>query len=66
MTSHTTNADEFGRFIDHLSEKTRHLDSKPLLILDNHRAHKTHENMLKMSEHYEVLFQPPYSSEANA
>ena len=66
MTSHTTNAEQFGRFIDHLSEKTRHLTGKPILVLDNHRAHKTFENMLKMKHHYEVLFQPAYSSEANA
>ena len=66
MTSHTTNAEQFGRFIDHLSEKTRHLTGKPILVLDNHRAHKTLENMLKMKQHYEVLFQPAYSSEANA
>ena len=65
FTSHTTNAPEFGRFIDYLIEKTRHLQ-RPVLVLDNHRAHRTYENMAKMNPHFEVVFQPPYSSEANA
>ena len=65
LTSTTTNGPEFGRFIDHLIEKTRLLQ-RPVLILDNHRAHRTNANMAKMAPHFEVVFQPPYSSEANA
>ena len=65
LTSHTTNQQEFSRFIDHLIEKTRLL-RRPVLVLDNHRAHKTAENMAKMAEHFEVVFQPPYSSPFNA
>ena len=64
-TSHTTNAPEFGRFIDYLIEKTSHLE-RPILVLDNHRAHLTTDNLAKMRPHFEVVFQPPYSSEANA
>ena len=66
LTSTTTNAEQFSRFLDHLIEHTKYLSGKPVLILDNHRAHKTPENMLKMQHHYDVLFQPPYTSEANA
>ena len=65
LTSTTTNAAEFSRFLDHLTEKCRHLD-RPVLVLDNHRAHKTEENLRKAGRHFEVVFQPPYSSEANA
>ena len=64
LTSHTTNAEQFGRFIDHLKEKTRYL-RRPELVLDNHRAHKTAENRAAMDQHFEVVFQPAYSSEAN-
>ena len=55
LTSTTTNAPEFGRFIDHLIEKTRLLQ-RPVLVLDNHRAHRTVENMAKMAPHFEVVF----------
>ena len=65
LTSSTTNGPEFGRFLDHLIEKTKLLQ-RPVLILDNHRAHRTSDNLAKMSPHFDVVFQPPYSSEANA
>ena len=65
FTSHTTNAEEFGRFIDYLKDKTSHLQ-RPVLVLDNHPAHRTGINMAKMLSHFEVVFQPAYSSEANA
>ena len=65
LTSTTTNAAEFSRFLDHLAEKSRHL-ARPVLVLDNHRAHKTADNLAKAALHFEVVFQPPYSSEANA
>ena len=55
FTSHTTNAVEFGRFIDYLKDKTSHLQN-PVLILDNHRAHRTGENMTKMMSHFQVVF----------
>ena len=55
FTSTTTNQHEFSRFLDHLIEKTRLL-RRPVLVLDNHRAHKTADNMAKMSEHFEVFF----------
>ena len=38
LTSTTTNAREFSRFLDHLIDKCRHL-AHPVLVLDNHRAH---------------------------
>ena len=38
LTSTTTNAREFSRFLDHLIDKCRHL-ARPVLVLDNHRAH---------------------------
>ena len=34
--------------------------------MDNHPAHKTNDNREKMRPHFDVVFQPPYSSEANA
>ena len=63
--STTTNAREFQRFVHVLIEKTRHL-TKPVLVLDNHRAHKTADNLALMHAHFTVLFQPPYSSEGNS
>ena len=66
LTGTATNAEEFNRFIDHLVEHTSNLAGRPVLVLDNHRAHKTRENILKMEHHFEVVFQPAYSSEANA
>ena len=65
FTSHTTNAEQFGYFVDYLIMKTSHLQ-RPILVLDNHPAHKTSDNRDKMREHFDVVFQPPYSSEANA
>ena len=65
LTDTVTDAEKFARFIDHLIEKTRNLE-RPVLVLDNHRAHKTRLNLAKMDEHFEVVFQPAYSSEANA
>ena len=55
LTSSTTNGPEFGRFIDHLIEKTKLLQ-RPILVLDNHRAHRTTDNMAKMAPHFEVVF----------
>ena len=55
LTSTTTNAAEFSRFLDHLAEKSRHL-ARPVLVLDNHRAHKTAENLAKADRHFEVVF----------
>ena len=55
LTSTTTNGPEFGRFLDHLIEKTRLLE-RPVLVLDNHRAHRTNLNMAKMEPHFEVVF----------
>ena len=40
LTDTVTDAEKFARFIDHLVEKTSRLE-RPVLVLDNHRAHKT-------------------------
>ena len=40
MTATSTNGVNFKRFLEALAEKTRHLRRRPILVLDNHAAHR--------------------------
>ena len=65
MTATSTNGVNFKRFLEALAEKTRHLRRRPILVLDNHAAHKAKINQPLLQKHFQVEFQPAYSSPMN-
>ena len=62
----STNKIEFSSFIENLAKqvKAEHREPKPLLVLDNHAAHKGNRVDL-MKQYFTVQFIPAYSCELN-
>ena len=66
MLAPTTNKEWVKKFVETLIEIVRDIRGpKPVLILDNHRAHTCQESRDVMDPYFEVVFQPAYSSEFN-
>ena len=66
MLAPTTNKEWMKKFVETLIEIVRDVRGpKPVLILDNHRAHTSIDSLRVMEPHFEVVFQPAYSSEFN-
>ena len=63
----STNRLEFKVFIDNLGKqiKAEFRHPRPILVIDNHSAHKGKDRMVLMQKYFEVLFIPAYSCELN-
>ena len=70
MTTTSTNTDTFRRFINNLVFDMRAVlasnAQRPILILDNHGAHRNLVNLSMLRQHFDVEFQPSYSSPVNS
>ena len=66
MTGGTTNKQEFITFVKRLSTSiSNNVVCKPLLVLDNHRAHVSIEARQLIDQHFRALFMPAYSCRFN-
>lgn len=66
MTSKSTNKESFFDFLDMVNDALKPGITKPILVIDNHPAHKSNLVKEKLHSLFDVMWLPRYSCEFNS
>ena len=62
----STNKVEFRAFLEKVHAQLKPGVVKPVIVLDNHSAHRSKDQEPWLSDHFTVHFMPPYSCQFNS
>ena len=61
----STNEEDFLKFLNKVKEAVsptaQRAREKPVILLDNHSAHKTQKSLKRLNQYFQPLFQTPHS-----
>jgi transposase len=66
MTAESTNTISFKLFAEMLCTSIKDNQPKPVLMIDNHKAHLNDETKELLNKHFTLVFIPTYSCRFNS